>query len=164
MSLHDPRAMRSAFGSFMTGVTVVTARTDIGTPVGFTANSFTSVSLDPPLLLVCPGNSLSSYEIFARCEHFAVNVLAKCQRDVADVLAGDTSDRFAKVAHIKNTRGVPLITGALAQFSCIAEQRVEAGDHLILIGRVEAFAHSGGEGLGFAQGAYFSLPDMPISA
>lgn len=164
MSLHDPRALRSAFGSYMTGVTVVSARTRDGVPVGFTANSFTSVSLDPPLLLVCPGKSLSSYDAFASCRHFAVNILAAQQKEVANIFAGDQGDRFAKVPHALNEQGVPLIQGALAQFSCATEQCVEAGDHLILIGRVEAFTHVEGDGLGYASGRYFNLNSTPVPA
>ena len=76
MSTPDPRALRDAFGAFITGVTVVTTLDGGGTPVGFTANSFTSVSLDPPLLLVCPGRALSSFPVFQDCRHFAVSVLA----------------------------------------------------------------------------------------
>ncbi|MEP0940380.1 MAG: flavin reductase family protein, partial [Rhizobiaceae bacterium] len=87
MSAPDPRVLRDAFGAYMTGVTVVTARRADGVAVGFTANSFTSVSLDPPLLLVCPGKFLSSYETFASCTHFAVSVLAEGQKDIATVFA-----------------------------------------------------------------------------
>jgi len=162
MSFHDPRALRNAFGSFMTGVTVVTARTDTDTPVGFTANSFTSVSLDPPLLLVCPSKALSNYGAFASCSYFAVNVLEARQKDISDIFASDHEDRFAKVAHETNALDLPLITDALAQFSCATEQRVEAGDHLVLIGRVKAFAHSDGTGLGYVDGRYFNLTDSPI--
>ncbi|MCF2904267.1 flavin reductase family protein [Octadecabacter sp. CECT 8868] len=164
MSLHDRSALRNAFGSFITGVTVVTARTDAGIPVGFTANSFTSVSLDPPLLLVCPSKSLSSYDTFASCSHFAVNVLEARQKNISEIFAGDHEERFAKVAHDTNALDLPLITDALAQFSCAAEQRVEAGDHLVLIGRVKAYAHADGTGLGYAGGQYFNLNDDPISA
>ena len=162
MSLQDPRALRSAFGSYMTGVTVVTTCTADGTPVGFTASSFTSVSLDPPLLLVCPSKTLSSFEAFAGCSHFAVNVLADGQESIANTFAMRKEDRFAAVAHELNGRGVPLIDGALAQFSCTTDQRVEAGDHLILIGRVDSFAHEGGAGLGYANGCYFTRAETPL--
>ncbi len=164
MSLQDHRALRGAFGSYMTGVTVVTTLTGEGVPVGFTANSFTSVSLDPPLLLVCPGKSLSSFGTFARCTHFAVNVLEAHQKDVANIFASDQRDRFAKVSHETNAQGVPLIKGALVQFSCVTEQRIEAGDHLILIGRVETFAHTDGDGLGYASGRFFDLSSASIPA
>lgn len=153
----SPRALRAAFGSFMTGVTVVTALRDDGTPVGFTANSFSSVSLDPPLLLVCPGKFLSSYEAFARCRHFAVNILSEGQEAVSNTFASFKGDRFAEVAHRLNAHGVPLIEGATAQFSCTTEQIVPAGDHCILIGRVEEMHHSDSPGLGYVNGQYFSL-------
>ncbi len=157
MKMLDPRALRDAFGSFMTGVTVVTTRDSSGTPVGFTANSFTSVSLDPPLVLVCPGRFLSSYDVFQGCKHFAVNILAEEQQDVSNTFAGFKGDRFAKVAHRNGANDLPLIDGALAQFCCETQQTVSAGDHTVLIGQVQEFSHAEGDGLGYVGGSYFSL-------
>ncbi|WP_271946765.1 flavin reductase family protein [Ruegeria faecimaris] len=157
MTSMDPRALRDAFGSFMTGVTVVTARDEHGAPVGFTANSFSSVSLDPPLLLVCPGKFLSSHEIFANCTRFAVNVLADGQQEISNTFAGYKGDRFAKVAHSNGLFDLPLIDGALAQFCCKTHQVLPAGDHTLLIGEVAEFSHSVGQGLGYVGGSYFSL-------
>lgn len=157
MTALDPRALRDAFGSFMTGVTVVTTRDATGAPVGFTANSFTSVSLDPPLLLVCPGKFLSSYELFKSCSHFAVNILAEQQQDVSNTFAGFKGDRFAKVAHSNGVHDLPLIDGALAQFCCETHQAIPTGDHTVLIGRVLEFTHAEGDGLGYVGGSYFSL-------
>jgi flavin reductase (DIM6/NTAB) family NADH-FMN oxidoreductase RutF len=152
-----PEDLRRAFGRFMTGVTVVTTRDATGQPFGFTANSFTSVSLDPPLLLVCPGKFLSSYAQFATCTHFAVNVLAEGQEDISNTFASFTGDRFAKVPHGQDENGIPLIRGALARFSCATHQVVEAGDHCILIGKVLHASQREGAGLGYADGQYFSL-------
>lgn len=157
MTILDPRDLRRAFGSFMTGVTVVTTRDASGTPLGFTANSFSSVSLDPPLLLVCPGKNLSSYDAFASCEYFAVNILAEGQEDVSNTFAGFKGDRFAKTAHQLDANGVPLLDGAVATFSCRAHQAIEAGDHCVLIGEVEAYSYTETRGLGYANGQYFSL-------
>lgn len=157
MTALDPRALRDAFGSYMTGVTVVTTRAPSGEPFGFTANSFSSVSLDPPLLLVCPGKFLSSYDRFAVCRHFAVNVLSEGQEQVSNTFATFKGDRFGQVDHHDDAFGNPLIDGALARFSCSVEQRVDAGDHSILIGRVQSFSHEKGRGLGYAGGQYFSL-------
>lgn len=157
MTKLDPRALRDAFGSFMTGVTVVTACAPDGTAIGFTANSFTSVSLDPPMLLVCPGKFLSTFEAFSCCQHFAVNILAEDQQDISNTFARRGEDRFASVAHTRNHRGVPLIEGALASFSCISRQCLPAGDHAILLGEVEEFQHGDGRGLGYFRGQYFSL-------
>ncbi len=153
----DPRDLRTAFGSFMTGVTVVTALRSDGTPVGFTANSFTSVSLEPPLLLVCPGRFLSSYVSFTTCTHFAINILAEGQEEVSNTFARSKGDRFAVTPHSFDAAGVPLIDGAVGQFSCKTHQILPGGDHCILIGEVTAFHHSGGSGLGYVGGQYFSL-------
>lgn len=157
MTVVDPLALRNAFGSFMTGVTVVTARTSNGAPLGFTANSFSSVSLEPPLLLVCPGKFLSSFGSFRTCKHFAVNVLAEGQEEVSNTFASFNGDRFARVGHSADLHGIPVIDGAIARFSCTTHQAIEAGDHCILIGEVQDFAHLEGQGLGYVGGQYFSL-------
>ncbi len=141
----------------MTGVTVVTTRDKDDNPVGFTANSFTSVSLDPPLLLVCPGKFLSSYEAFSTCRSFSTNILAEGQEEVSNTFASFKGDRFAQVSHQIDSLGNPLIDNAVAQFSCVTRQIVPAGDHCILVGEVVAFNHIGGRGLGYWGGQYFSL-------
>lgn len=157
MTQIDPRALRNAFGNFITGVTVVTALRKDGTPVGFTANSFSSVSLDPPMLLVCPGKFLSSFETFASCTHFAVNILSEGQEAISNLFASFKGDRFAQVPHKLDLHGIPIIDGAAAQFSCSTDQIIPAGDHCILIGRVDDFTHASGAGLGYVGGQYFSL-------
>lgn len=157
MTNFDPRALRDAFGSFMTGVTVVTARDQDDTPVGFTANSFASVSLDPPMVLVCPGKFLSSYQAFTSASHFSINILAEGQRDVSNIFAGSKEDRFAQVPHSLDLNNVPVIDGAIARFSCKTHQVLPAGDHSILIGEVQDYEHHDGLGLGYVAGRYFSL-------
>ncbi|WP_434050831.1 MAG: flavin reductase family protein [Roseibium sp.] len=153
----EPRALRDAFGQFMTGVTVVTCLDETGRPVGFTANSFSSVSLTPPLLLVCPGKFLTSFKAFNACERFAVSVLSEGQEDIANVFAGYKGDRFSRVGHAIDASGVPVIEGAVASFSCRTHQVMPAGDHAILIGEVMDFSQSEGRGLGYAGGRFFSL-------
>lgn len=157
MSTFDPRTLRAAFGSFMTGVTVVTARDENGLPVGFTANSFTSVSLDPPLLLVCPGRFLSSFDVFRNCSHFAVSILAEGQEDVSNTFASFKGDRFARIETDSDLHGIPVIKWASAVFSCKTAQVLEVGDHAVLMGEVKGLSHSGAPGLGYAGGKYFSL-------
>ena len=157
MTPANPSALRDAFGGFMTGVTVVTTREPNRAPLGFTANSFSSVSLDPPMLLVCVGRSLSSHDIFANCAHFAVSVLAEGQEGVSNVFASFKGDRFAQIAHGSDTNGIPVIDGAVAQFSCRRAQSIPAGDHTILLGQITGFTHRDGLGLGYARGQYFSL-------
>ena len=153
----DPHELRAAFGSFPTGVTVVTTRDANGDLFGFTANSFSSVSLDPPMLLVCPGRFLSSFHAFETCKHFAVNVLAEGQEDASNIFASFKGDRFSQVTWRADSQGVPLIEGVAAHFSCQTAQVIPAGDHIILLGEVLDFDHSGQNGLGYAAGSYFSL-------
>lgn len=153
----DRKALRNAFGSYMTGVTVITAITDDGKPVGFTANSFTSVSLDPPLLLVCPAKTLSSFDVFANCKYFTVNILSEDQQDVSNIFAGSKEDRFNQIKWHADEQGSPVIEGALTHFSCKTDRNLEAGDHHLLVGEVLDFKANEGRGLGYASGGYFSL-------
>lgn len=153
----DPKALRNAFGAFATGVTVVTTRQPDGTPRGFTANSFTSVSLDPPLLLVCLAKTAHSADVFRDAPHFAVNILAEDQKAISGLFASRTPDKFAQCAWTPGPSDVPLIDGSLAQFTCANHQLVDAGDHLILIGRIEHFTTTEGQPLGYFRGNYFSI-------
>ena len=157
MTDFDPRALRDAFGSYLTGVTVVTTRGSDGTPVGFTCNSFTSVSLDPPMVLVCPGTFLSSYPVFTSARHFTVNILSEDQRAISNIFAGSKEDRFAQVPHSVDLNGMPVIEGALARFSCKTDRVIPAGDHSVLLGEVQEYIHNDGVGLGYVAGRYFSL-------
>ena len=153
----DPKALRNAFGAFATGVTVITTRQPDGTPRGFTANSFTSVSLDPPLLLVCLAKTAHSAEVFSTAPHFAVNILAEDQKAVSGLFASRAADKFAQCAWKPGPADMPLIAGSLAQFTCQNHQLVDAGDHLILIGRIDHFATNEGQPLGYFRGNYFSV-------
>ena len=150
----DPRALRDAFGAFMTGVTVVTAHDQDGKPVGFTANSFASVSLDPPLLLVCLAKTSRNYANFTKAAGFAINVLAEGQKDISNTFARPSEDRFASVDWQAGPHGAPVFGGVSAWFDCSMHQLVDAGDHAIMIGKVEAFENGQANGLGYARGGY----------
>lgn len=154
MTQHDTRALRNAFGSFMTGVTVVTARDAHGTPLGFTANSFTSVSLDPPMVLVCLANSSRNYDALVAASGFAVSILAEDQIEVSNTFARPVEDRFATVDWHASPNGAPILSGVSAWFDCKMHKTVDAGDHVILIGEVMAFDNTATPGLGYARGAY----------
>ncbi|MFD1880613.1 flavin reductase family protein [Paracoccus pacificus] len=156
MTEFEPRALRDAFGCFMTGVTVVTTTAADGRPLGFTANSFSSVSMDPPLLLVSIARSSRNYAQFAQAQGFAVNVLAERQKDVSATFARPVEDRFADLDWHTGTAGSPIIEGASAWFDCAVWQVVEAGDHAILIGQIKDFAASQEPGLGYYRGAYIT--------
>ncbi len=149
--------LRRAFSRFPTGVTVVTTRGRDGQNYGFTANSFTSVSLTPPLVLICPGQQLSSKTHFDEAEYFAINILAEGQEEISTHFATFKGDRFADMDWVEDAWRSPLIMGAAAQFSCRVYARHDAGDHQILVGEVLDFKSSELRGLGFIGGHYFNL-------
>ena len=151
------RRLRDAFGRFATGVTVVTTRQPDGTPRGFTANSFTSVSLDPPLLLVCISKASHSCKTFSQSDYFAVNILADDQKAISGLFASQLPDKFNQADWHPNVQDMPVIDGALVSFSCAHHRLVDAGDHLILIGRVLSFETADGKPLGYYKGAYFDI-------
>jgi flavin reductase (DIM6/NTAB) family NADH-FMN oxidoreductase RutF len=170
----DPRALRDAFGCFMTGVTVVTTVDAGGKPVGFTANSFSSVSMDPPLLLISIANRSSSLDAFLTGKGFAVNVLAEGQKEISATFARASDDRFANVYWRHGPVGSPLIAGVSAWFDCTLQDAIPAGDHTILIGRIGGFEALATASLGYYRGAYITPaataaqlptgPDVVISA
>lgn len=132
----DARTLRDAMGCFATGVTIVTAHTPEGIPIGLTANSFTSVSLDPPLLLVCVANTSGSAGVLRNADHFAVNVLQIGQQTTSNRFAAKAEDRFAATPWEVGETGVPVLTGSLTTFECARDAVHEAGDHFLLVGRV----------------------------
>lgn len=154
MNQLDPRALRNAFGSFITGVTVVTAYGKDGAPLGFTANSFTSVSLDPPMVLVCLAKTSRNYDALVTANGFAVNILSERQIEVSNTFARPAEDRFASVDWHNGPHGSPVIADVSAWFDCAMHKTVDAGDHVILIGTVMAFGETANPGLGYARGGY----------
>ena len=162
----NPYELRNALGAFVTGVTVVTTRDTDGTPRGFTANSFTSVSLDPPLVLVCIAKSAGSFDVFERVGGYAVNILGEGQRDVSGVFATDTQNRFDKVKWFDGPAGHPVFENTAAWLDCTMHERIDAGDHVILVGRVEGFEARPEPPLGYCRGAYvtFGLEQDAVAA
>jgi flavin reductase (DIM6/NTAB) family NADH-FMN oxidoreductase RutF len=146
----DPRLLRNAFGRFATGVTVVTTGTE-GGPVAITANSFSSVSLDPPLVLWSIGRHSRRFDAFANSSHYAIHVLAEDQADLCWRFSKSGSD-FADLDLVWNEHGVPLLPRALARFECSVADRFAAGDHMILLGRVLELETQEGAPLLFAGG------------
>jgi flavin-dependent trigonelline monooxygenase, reductase component len=156
LNANNTRELRDAFGAFMTGVTVVTTTRDDGKPLGFTANSFSSVSLDPALLLVSIAKTSSNYEAFAKAGHFAINILAEGQKEVSNTFARPSEDRFATVNWRMSVNANPLIDNVSAWFDCITHNVIDAGDHALILGRIEAFHSAGYAGLGYYRGGYFT--------
>ena len=149
--------LRNAFGSFATGVTIVTTCQPDGKPRGFTANSFTSVSLDPPLLLVCISKEALSCNTFEKAEHFAVNILASDQEEISSLFASQSAEKFRITKWRANAQTIPLIEGTVANFSCVRHRLVDGGDHLILMGEILNFEVRKGTALGYYNGAYLGI-------
>ena len=135
----DSKQFRNALGSFTTGVTVVTTRGVEGEDVGLTANSFNSVSLDPPMVLWSLARKSSTAAAFMAAEHFAVHILASDQEHVSNQFAKRGIDRFAGLAVERGHGDVPLLAGCSARFECRTSYRHDGGDHVILVGEVVAF-------------------------
>lgn len=127
---------RRACGRFATGVSVASVVDCTGTPHGLTVSSFTSVSLEPPLILICLGHAVTNIEDFRRARHFGINVLREDQRLISERFAQKGYDRFDGIGWLAGETGVPLITTALATMECATHQRFAAGDHDIFIGEV----------------------------
>lgn len=158
----DQRIFRDALGCFATGVTIVTTLDPEGRLLGITANSFSSVSLDPPLVLFSLARKAYSFEAFQRSRHFAVNVLAADQSELSDTFAQALADKWAGVDFEVWDTDCPIISGALAQFECRTASSHDGGDHVVFIGAVErmAFDHAK-EPLLYYRGRYRKLVSDP---
>jgi 3-hydroxy-9,10-secoandrosta-1,3,5(10)-triene-9,17-dione monooxygenase reductase component len=164
VSEFDTREFRRSLGKFATGVTVITARAADGHPVGFTANSFASASLEPPLVMWNLARTSANLEHFERCSHYAVNVLSHDQLNLSLRFARSASDKFVALDFTDGAGGAPLLAGCCAWFECNNETRHAAGDHLIFVGRVERFARAERAPLLYHGGHYGLLtrhPDSP---
>jgi flavin reductase (DIM6/NTAB) family NADH-FMN oxidoreductase RutF/DNA-binding MarR family transcriptional regulator len=159
----DHRAFRRALGRFPTGVTVVTTLSPDGRKIGLTANSFNSVSLEPPLVLWSLAKRAASLPAFLEAPHYAINVLAADQIRLSRQFAGARGDRFAGVRCREGLGGIPLIEGCTAWFECHNVRQYDGGDHVILVGQVERFAHDDRPALAFHGGGYRVTSHHPES-
>ncbi|HUP67895.1 MAG TPA: flavin reductase family protein [Sphingomicrobium sp.] len=133
---HDPRTLRDALGCFATGVTVVTCLNEAGEPAGITVNSFTSVSLDPPLLLVCLYKEAASATALVSASHFAINVLQTGQQPASITFSTRVEDRFGQMPWSRGEAGAPILKDSLSVFECENYAVYDGGDHHILVGQV----------------------------
>ncbi|HEY5828969.1 MAG: flavin reductase family protein [Hyphomicrobiaceae bacterium] len=150
----DERHLRNALGRFVTGVTVITTHTPDGRLEGLTVNSFSAVSLDPPLVLWSLRAASSCLPGFESAGHFAVNVLGTWQFDLSQHFARRGAHKFQSITHASGLGGCPLLHDALATFECSKQTRVVGGDHVVFFGRVERAVYREGEPLVFGAGKY----------
>jgi 3-hydroxy-9,10-secoandrosta-1,3,5(10)-triene-9,17-dione monooxygenase reductase component len=158
MMTPDPASFRTVLGHFATGVTVIAAMED-GHPVGVAANSFTSVALDPPLVLFCAAKNSSTWPRIRNAAKFAVSILGDDQEDVCRVFASPGADRFSQIGYrLSAATGSPILHDAIAYVDCETEREVDAGDHVIVIGRVlELGVLRHADPLLYYRGGYHSL-------
>ena len=161
-SVFSARQFRDALGQFATGVTIIATRGPDGRYAGFTANSFNSVSLDPPLVLWSLNRDATNLHAFEATANYAISVLAHDQGDLAQRFAQPHGDRFAGVRHRLGTGDCPLIEGSVAWFECSHHAQHPAGDHVLFIGEVLACGYRTAPGLVFHQGRFLgTAPGLP---
>ena len=153
----DRATLRKVFGTFVSGVTIVTCLDDKGEPRGLTANSFTSVSLDPPLVLVSIDKKAHSIAALLTSPSFAVNILADTQKSSSNIFASKTPDKFSGVDWANAETTAPIFADSLGWLDCRQWQTVDAGDHVLIIGEVVALSERTGKPLGYFRGGYLDL-------
>lgn len=158
----DKRQLRNFLGQFATGVTVMTTVNKEQHKVGMTANSFTSVSLEPPLILWNIAKSSSNVDDFCQCERFAVNILNDQQHVASNHFAKSAEDKFSSIDGIDEVAGVPVLQDALTTLVCKNQQIIEAGDHFIILGEIEVCRANEGKPLLFHNGKYHQASLHPV--
>jgi flavin reductase (DIM6/NTAB) family NADH-FMN oxidoreductase RutF len=156
----DPRELRDVLGCFATGVAVVTSIGDEGKPVGMTINSFSSVSLDPPLILWSIGLKTPSRGAYATHPSFAINIMCSESKDLSLHFARPSEEKFADIDWTPGHKGVPVLGGALATLECEVHDRIISGDHEIYIGRVMRLNQKSGDPLLFHRGKFAHLGQL----
>lgn len=160
----DPMDLRQAFGRFGTGVTVITTRAPNGARIGVTANSFNTVSLEPPIVLWSLSIKSPSLALYRAAGHFAVNVLALDQLDLSQRFSRPAEDKFAGVAFSDGLRGVPVIAGCAATIECAVLNEHLVGDHVLFLGQVERYTYEQAAPLLFLNGKYIQGVDLLATA
>jgi flavin-dependent trigonelline monooxygenase, reductase component len=160
----DAKALRRVFGTFLTGVTVVTTVDQDGRKRGFTANSYTSVSLDPPIVLACLDRRSANCEAFMKRRGFAINVLADHQKHLSNLFASKSADKFEGLRTSSAWSGSPILPDVVGWIDCALERTLDVGDHVVLIGQVKAVHDGSGMPLGYFRGNYvaFSLEQKAV--
>ena len=135
----NKKNLRNVLSKFATGVTVVSTIDCDGKPIGMTANSFTSVSLDPPLVLWSIGINQPSYDAFLKAKGYSVSILSKDQKDICDLFSSPIEDKFSDIDYTLTDNGFPIIQKSLAWFDCLKWNNYPGGDHQILVGEIKNF-------------------------
>lgn len=158
MNTLDSRSFRTALGEFATGVAIVTTQVGAEAPIGITVNSFSSVSLDPPLVLWCLDKGSDRREAFQACEGFTINILTAAQQELSNRLSRSGQPHLHGIPLTEGVNGCPYLSESLAAFECDIHARHDAGDHIIMVGHVKAFKQPSAETpLIYHRGGYCAL-------
>ena len=161
---HDTRQLRNALGRFPTGVTVITTRTPDGKLEGLTANSFSALSLDPPLVLWSIRRNALSLPGFLASGHFAINVLGVGQSDLSQRFATPNENKYGGLVYEEGLGGSPVLDGVLASFECETQSTIDGGDHVLFVGRVHKVSYHDGEPLIFNAGRYCTALPLQVGS
>ncbi|HEY6329705.1 MAG TPA: flavin reductase family protein [Blastocatellia bacterium] len=153
----DKDQFKKAMSRFASSVTVITAESETGGPRGLTVSAFCSLSLDPPLVLVCIDKNASFHGVLGEGGHFAVNILSEHQEVVSRRFASKGVDRFDGIGYKKGAAGSPLLDDVIAHMECVVRQCYSGGDHTIFVGEVESAETADGKPLAYFQGGYSRL-------
>jgi flavin reductase (DIM6/NTAB) family NADH-FMN oxidoreductase RutF len=153
----ERRTFRDTLGHFATGVTIITTLSASGEPIGMTVNSFSSLSLDPPLILWSVAKTATGFGNFQVGDYFAVNMISHDQQDLALKMAKSSGDKFQGLSYLRGLGGTPLLTDCVAHLECTVDARYPGGDHEIIIGRVQRLFNIGRAPLLFHRGKFHVL-------
>lgn len=153
----DSQQFKAAMSQWGSGVSIITTWGAAGEPIGFTASSFCSLSLQPPMVLFCLGRDSTNFDAFLQADAFAVNILAAVQKGLSQRFAGKGCDKFEGVDHHPGAGGAPLLPGSLACLECRVREKRAVGDHVIFMGEVEHISLSDGAPLLYFRGQYHGL-------
>lgn len=162
--LIQPLEIRSFASHFATGVAVVTTRSADGAPFGLTMNAVTSLSLNPPLLLICLNNDSSTLRALSESDRFCLHYLASHQQDLSSLFSTKADNKFAELNYSIGALGCPILAGVVAASECEVISKYPGGDHTIVVGTVRSIIVNGGEPLIYHRGQYFDLTELRKSA
>jgi len=159
----DPMALRKTLGQFATGVVVVTSRCPDGNPVGLTINSFSSVSLDPPLVLFSLAKSSLNHDNFLQASSYGINILTQDQRDISNRFARARTDKWEGVPVQEGAYGTPLIQDALVHMVCTPYAQCDGGDHTVFLAKIAQHSvYEDAQPLLFFRGRYHNLQESDV--
>jgi len=149
--------LKKLFSQFTSGINVIASINDMGDPEGFTANAFSSVSLKPPIILICVDKTNENYDLFYKCKYFSVNILNKNQQNLSNIFASKSPKKFEGIPWKKENLNVPILEGSIAWLECENYDQIIIGDHMVLFGKIKNYKINKGSPLVYFRGNYVNI-------